>query len=110
ECVRKGDRETLSTPDLGAAAFTTVNMGVKSYREGKVFFWNKDQRKPAGADSSWATRLEARSKKRGKPSQIIGWKGGGSGSVVVPPDYQKLEGPWENGQDPADKQSSSRKE
>ena len=29
-------RETFSTPELGAAAFSTVNMGVQSYRFGKA--------------------------------------------------------------------------
>ena len=33
-CVKDGNRETLRTPELGAAAFTTVAMGVQSYREG----------------------------------------------------------------------------
>src|SRR5262249_36597902 len=56
-------RQTLSTPELGAAAFSTVNMGVQSYRFGKVFFWDKDRRVPKEADGSWAARWEARSKK-----------------------------------------------
>jgi hypothetical protein len=102
ECVRGRNRSTLSTPELGAAAFTTVNMGVLSYRFGKVLFWDKSERKTKEADASWATRWEERSRKRGKPNQILGWHGGDSGSVLVPPDYQKLEGPWVNGQDPAD--------
>jgi predicted dehydrogenase len=102
ECVRTRNRDTLSTPELGAAAFSTVNMGVQSYRFGKVLFWDKAQRKPKEADASWATHLEARSKKRGKPHQVLGWTGGDSGSVVVPPDYQKLEGPWIDGKDPAE--------
>ena len=102
ECVRAQKRETLSTPELGAAAFTTVNMGVQSYRNGKILFWDKDERKVKDADSSWATKLEARSKNRDKkPSQIIGWQGGDAGSNLTPPDYQKLEGKWFNGKDPA---------
>jgi predicted dehydrogenase len=100
-CVRSQKRETLSTPELGAAAFTTVAMGVKSYREGKALFWDKDHRQPTPADASWATRWEKRSKERGKPNQIIGWQGGDAGSVVTPPEYMKLGGPWTNGQDPA---------
>jgi hypothetical protein len=100
-CCRSRTRETLSTAELGAAAFTAVNMGVQSYRYGKVLFWDKDQRKTKEADASWATNLEARSKKHGKPSQILGWKGGDSGSTLTPPDYQKLEGPWTDGKDPA---------
>ncbi len=101
DCVRARKRDTLSTPELGAAAFTTVNMGVQSYRNGKVLFWDKSRRVVQEADASWATKLEARSKVRGKPNQIIGWKGGDSGSVLVPPEYQKLEGPWIDGKDPA---------
>lgn len=102
QCVRDHKRETLSTPELGAAAFTTVNMGVQSYREGRVLFWDKELRKPVPADASWASRWEQRSKKRGQPNQIAGWKGGDTGSIVDPPDYQKLGGPWVNGKDPAE--------
>jgi len=106
ECVRSRKRETYSPPDLGAAAFTTVAMGVQSFRQGKVLFWDKEHRKPVEADDSWAKRLEARSKAHGKPSQIIGWTGGDKGSTLEPPDYQKLAGPWVNGQDPAQEASA----
>ena len=101
ECVRSHRRETLSTPELGAAAFSTVNMGVQSYRFGKVLFWDNDKRVVKEADATWASRLEERSKKRGKPSQIIGWQAGDKGSLLEPPAYQKLEGPWVDGKDPA---------
>jgi predicted dehydrogenase len=94
-------RETLSTPELGAAAFATVNMGVQSYRFGNVLFWDKEKRTVKHADSSWASKWEARSKKRGKPNNIIGWAGGDKGNVVDAPDYQQLEGPWTGGKDPA---------
>jgi predicted dehydrogenase len=102
KCVRDRDRETLSTPELGAAAFTTVTMGVQSYRQGKALFWDGEQRKPVEADASWAARWEKRSKERGKPNQIAGWKAGETGSLLTPPDYQKLAGPWVDGKDPAD--------
>lgn len=102
ECIRSRNRATLSTPELGAAAFTTVALGVQSYRTGKVLFWDKEQRKAVEADSSWAGKLEARSKKRGKPTQILGWKAEDTGSVMAPADYQKLAGPWSGGKDPAD--------
>jgi len=101
QCVRDKKRETLSTPELGAAAFGTVNMGVQSYRYGKVLFWDKEKRAVKEADASWAGRWEALSKKRGKPTQIIGWKGEDKGSTLTPPAYQKLEGPWTDGKDPA---------
>jgi predicted dehydrogenase len=100
-CVTARRRETLSTPELGAAAFATVNMGVQSYRNGKAYFWDKAKRVTTEADGSWAARLEARSKKRDTPSQIIGWAGGDRGSKLTPPAYQRLEGPWTNGTDPA---------
>lgn len=100
ECVRTR-RETLSPPDLGAAAFTTVNMGVQSYRQGVVLFWDREHRRPVPADASWARRWEQRSHEHGRPNQILGWQGGDSGSVVVPPEWQRLAGPWINGRDPA---------
>jgi predicted dehydrogenase len=107
ECVRSRNRQTLSTPELGAAAFTTVAMGVQSYRQGQALFWDKEQRRPVAADPSWADRWEARSKKRGKPNQVIGWKAGETGSLLDPPAYQKLAGPWVDGKDPADSEGVS---
>jgi hypothetical protein len=101
-CVRSQNRDTPCPPELGAAAFTTVALGVQSYRQGKAFFWDKEQRKSHEADASWAAQWEARSKARGKPNQVMGWHAGEIGSVVVPPEYQKLGGPWVNGKDPAE--------
>ncbi len=100
-CVRAKKLDTFSTPELGAAAFTTVALGVKSYREGKALFWDKERRQAVEANPSWATRWEQRSKKRGTPNHILGWQGGDKGSKLEPPDYQKLEGPWVDGKDPA---------
>jgi predicted dehydrogenase len=101
ECCKARNRDTFSTPELGAAAFSTVNMGVLSYRQGKALFWDKEKRTPVEADASWAAQWEKRSKARGKPNQIIGWQGGDKGSTLEPPAYQKLEGPWIDGKDPA---------
>jgi len=100
ECVRAKKRDTLSMPELGAAAFTTVALGVQSYRTGKVMFWDKEKRKAVEADSSWATKLEERSKKHGKPNQVAGWNADLTGSVIVPPEYQKLAGAWKDGKEP----------
>jgi len=100
-CVRDRNRETFCPPELGAAAFSTVNMGVQSYRHGKVYFWDKSKRINVEADGSWAAKLEARSKKRDKPSEVRGWQAGDEGSTLTPPDYQKLGGPWIDGKDPA---------
>jgi predicted dehydrogenase len=100
-CFRDRKRETLSTPELGAAAFTTVNLGVQSYRLGQALYWDKAQRLPQQADPAWARRWEARSHERGKPNQVIGWRAGDTGSFLEPPEYMKLGGPWLNGKDPA---------
>ena len=101
ECVRARTRETFSTPELGAAAFATVNMGVQSYRFGKALVWDKEKRAPKEAGADWAKHWEARSQKRGKPSHVKGWKAEDKGSLLTPPAYQKLEGPWTEGKDPA---------
>jgi predicted dehydrogenase len=108
QCVRDRKRETLSTPELGAAAFTTVGMGVLSYRQGHVLFWDKEQRKPVPADATWAERWEKVSKRRGKPKQVQGWDAGETGSLLHPPDYMKLAGPWLDGKDPAGATSAGR--
>src|SRR5207245_8615437 len=42
QSIRSNNKDTFSTPALGAAAFTTVAMGVKSYREGRALFWDKE--------------------------------------------------------------------
>jgi predicted dehydrogenase len=107
ECVRANKRGTLSTPELGAAAFTTVALGVQSYRTGKVLFWDKEARKPVEADASWASRLEARSKEGGEPKQVMGWHADSTGSILKPDEYQKLAGAWKDGKDPAETTSSS---
>ena len=107
DCVRNHRRATLSTPELGAAAFTTVALGSQSYRTGKVLFWDKEKRTPVHADSSWAARWEERSHQRGKPNQVTGWKAGEAGSLLEPPEYQKLGGPWIDGKDPANGNASA---
>jgi predicted dehydrogenase len=101
DCVRKGEQGTLSTPELGAAAFSTVNMGVLSFRNDEVLYWDKEARKPVKADGTFAKSWEKRSKERGSPNQVQGWQGGDAGSKLIPPDYMKLAGPWVDGKDPA---------
>ena len=101
ECVRSRNPETLCPADLGYAAITTVNLGVQSYREGKAYYFDKEKGVPTNADSAWSTRWEERSHLRGKPNQVIGWKAGDEGSLLKAPDYQKLEGDWVDGKDPA---------
>ena len=43
------------------------------------------------------------SHERGKPKQVMGWNADPEGSTLDPPDYQKLEGDWVDGKDPAEK-------
>ena len=86
-------------PALGAAAVMIVSLAVRSYREGKVFHVD-----PAGrvgeCDSSWATRWEKMSKAKATPRHVPGWTAGDAGSVLYPPKYQKLAGPWIDGKPP----------
>ena len=108
QCVRDRNAETNNTPYLGACAVTAVNMGVKSYRDGQALYFDKDTRTVSNADSSWAKGWEERSHKgggmqRGGPiAHVQGWSADAEeGSILFPPDYQALAGPWINGKDPA---------
>ena len=94
-------------PLLGAAAITTVLLGAKSYREGKVYFFDDEKMEVSEADDSWGKKWEAISADRGKPKHIPGWNAGDTGSKLVEPklkdgtEYMKLAGPWIDGKDPA---------
>jgi predicted dehydrogenase len=103
ECVRSRNSETLCPPETGYAAIATVNLGVQSHREGKTFFFDKQTGKVSQADETWARRWEKVSKERGKPVHVMGWNAGDTGSTLTAPDYQKLEGDWVDGRDPASK-------
>jgi predicted dehydrogenase len=106
EAVASGDQQKCNNPpDLGAAAIATVNMGAESYRQGKAFFWNAETRKAVEANDSWAKGWEKMSQARSKPRQVPGWKAGDTGSLLVPPEYIKLAGPWINGQAPEERKS-----
>ena len=89
-------------PLLGAAAITTVLLGAKSYREGKVYFFDDEKMQVSEADDSWGKRWEAISEKRGKPMHIPGWKAGDAGSTLQEPEHMKLAGPWIDGKAPED--------
>jgi predicted dehydrogenase len=89
------------SPELGAAAMTVVKLGARSYREGKVFHFNRETMAISDGNASWAAGWEKMSHDRAKPVHIPGWHAGDRGSLLVPKDYQKLEGPWIDGVDPA---------
>lgn len=88
-------------PALGAAAITTVILGAKSYREGKVFHFDEESQTISDGNPDWAKKWEQRSKERGKPNHIDGWNAGDHGSVLEEPEYMNLAGPWKDGKDPA---------
>ncbi len=89
-----------NTPELGAAAVTTVILGARSYREGRVFHFNPETG-PTDGSGSWASQWEQRSKDRGPVAQIAGWTAGDYGSTIEDPPHMGLAGPWVNGEPPA---------
>jgi hypothetical protein len=99
--IRAGKPNLVNNdPELGAAAVMIVNLAVRSYREGKVFHVDP-QGKIRDGDSSWAENWEKMSQAHSRPRHVPGWRGGEAGSVMTPPEYQRLAGPWINGRDPA---------
>lgn len=90
-----------NTPELGAAAVTTVILGAMSYRYGKVYHFDATTGTYKDGDDSWSKKWEALSDARGVPAQVAGWKAGDRGSKLSPPEYMNLAGPWKNGVDPA---------
>jgi len=102
DAIRAGNQQKCDNPpDLGAAAIVIVNLGFRSYREGKAFFFDDKTMKVSEADASWANKWEQMSKARSKPKHIAGWKGGDYGSTLDEPAYMSLAGPWINGKPPA---------
>lgn len=94
DAVRAGRPDMVNNdPVLGAAAVAIVDLAVRSYREGRVL-----QMSPDGAvvdgDRSWADGWERMSEARAKPRHVPGWTAGDAGSLLIPPEYQKLAGPW----------------
>jgi predicted dehydrogenase len=103
--VAKDPQMCNNAVDLAAAAITTVILGARSYREGKVYHFDSENLTIHEGDSSWAKRWEAKSKLREKPNHIPGWTAGDTGSLLKEPDYMKLGGPWINGKDPGENSS-----
>jgi predicted dehydrogenase len=100
EAIQANDPSRCNnTPELGAAAVSTVILGARSYREGRVFHFDP-QTGISDGDASWAARWEQRSRERGKPEHIPGWKAGDYGSTLENPPHMALAGPWLNGQPP----------
>lgn len=101
EAIRENKQDLVNNPpDLGAAAIVIVNLGVRSYREGKAFFWDDANKKVSEANPEWAQKWEAMSKSRAKPMHVPGWKAGDTGSLLEDPAYMALAGPWIDGKPP----------
>lgn len=91
------------TPELGAAAMVLVKLGAKSYREGKVFHFDRESMTVSDGNAEWAKGWEKMSAERAPAKHVAGWSAGDKGSKLFPEDYQQLGGPWINGVDPAKK-------
>ncbi len=101
EAIDAGDQQMCNNPpDLGAAAIVVVNLGARSYREGKVFHFDPENLKVTEGDSSWAAKWEKMSMESAKPYHIPGWKAGDSGSTLEEPEFMKYGGPWVGGKPP----------
>ena len=87
-------------PDLGAAAIAVVILGAQSYRNGEVYFIDKENRTYGTKDPGWASGWEKLSADRAEPKHIPGWKAGDFGSKLVEPEYMSLAGPWVDGKEP----------
>lgn len=102
EAVQSGDPSAVNcSPELGAAAMTVVKLGTRSYREDKVFYFDDQNMTISEGDGTWAKGWEEMSAQRVKPKHVQGWHAGDKGSLLMPKEYQKLEGPWIDGIDPA---------
>lgn len=88
-------------PDMGANAVTTINLGARSYREGKVFFIDPATRRISTSDPGWSKKWEEMSRNRARPNHLPGWHAGDTGSLITPPEQMNIAGPWIDGKDPA---------
>jgi hypothetical protein len=101
DAIRAGDQQVCNNPpDLGAAAVTTVNLGARSYREGKAFFLDPATRVITDRDPGWAAKWEQMSHNRAAPHHVPGWNAGDTGSKLTTLDNMRLAGPWINGKAP----------
>jgi predicted dehydrogenase len=103
DCVKADDPSKVNcSPELGAAAMVVVKLGASSYREGKVYHFNPETLEYSDGNDSWAKQWEQMSYDRAAAKHVPGWHAGDKGSKLIAPDYQKLEGPWIDGKDPAE--------
>jgi hypothetical protein len=95
-----------ASPEIGAAAMVIVKLGSESYRQGKVFHFDRETMTVEDGDGSWAKGWEQMSHEGASPKHVPGWTAGDTGSKLYPPGYMKLAGPWIDGIDPAAQSSA----
>jgi hypothetical protein len=78
-----------------------VKLGAESYRQGKVFHFDREKMRVLDGNPSWAAGWEAMSRDQAKPHHLPGWSAGDKGSTLYPQEYQSLAGDWIDGVDPA---------
>jgi predicted dehydrogenase len=83
DCCRRRDRNTLSPPELAAAAVAVVSLAQQSYRDGRSYFWDHERRQATPADATWAAKWEHRSRAR-------------TATHLQRPEYMSLEGAEES--------------
>ncbi len=88
-------------PELGAAAMVTVKLGSEGYKRGKVYHFDPSTLSVSDGSTDWATGWETMSAEHASARHVPGWAAGDTGSQLKPQDYQRLEGPWIDGVDPA---------
>ena len=102
DSITAGKPEMVNcSPELGTAAMVIVKLGSDSYREGKVFHFDRDTMTVSDGNPGWAKGWEQMSAQRAPARHVPGWSAGTTGSILHPESYQKLEGPWKDGVDPA---------
>ena len=104
DSIREGTPEACNnTPELGAAAVATVNLGARSYKEGKAFFLDPATRIATDRDPGWAKKWERMSHSGSRPNHVPGWSAGDRGSTLETLDHMRLGGPWVDGKAPEER-------
>ena len=99
---RKRDHAEHAGAGRGSVHHGRPGRAKLSHGQGAVLGQGSPQARSRGRQQLGAASLEARSKKHGKPNQVMGWHGRRHRQRRGPAEYQKLAGPWKGGKDPAE--------
>ena len=104
EAVIAGKPELCNnTPDLGAAAVVTIEMGKNSYRHDKVYYFDPESARSVRRRRFLVPAMGGDVQAHATPHHVPGWRAGDYGSKLQPPEYMKLSGPWIDGRPPESK-------